>query len=880
MPFPFDPGYDPNMPGAAAAHLSRPYSIFGGQPPPSMPTLDFSGVPGLGGTIWGQGLGMAMQPLMLYAQQQSGLAALQFMGNQNLMDTFRARVAWEQSRRAYSQVAEADFATYQNLFRGIGRLSGAQVDNADVQAAIDRMARLMQGMAPVLADVMPDAFDRMHGIRGSAQVLARGIYLGGRYGLDPSSGYLGYSGDTAAHVARKVYEDLYGPNADLSAMRGIRAGELGSLYDEMQRRGLFGSARSREEVLASPEVANRRVALLTQAQLGGAAGADAARKLVDFDETAVRDFEADRITRAFKKMTGAVSAVKSIFGDMGQPNAPLPALINALQALTQGGMATMNEDQLEMMVRRTRSLARGAGVNIAGVVQMQARAAAIADEMGIDRKFGVLATQGMLAFAQAYSTTGQGDVRGFGVLDKDRLAALDQGLRMAATRSPVVNQMAATLGVYEQLGGAERFGEKSELGALARAIQKGQTEYTFNNKRRSVALTASDWLDLVGRETGDTAFAQGMLYESGRAFEEYKFRYNLGGLGRRLQLGTDVKPFIATQAEAAMAGRLDSAKFAEAVIGADRADLVDPTKRAQAILKRMGAPVNDANVRAVTAAWAAVEGEINRPGSMFSQYGGFLGLLQAQDPRVLAAQEKVWKRAEAQGEMEKTLDALGRGGPLANFFEYLQTASKKDANLGGFLDFMAKTLGGGVTRQQLTDALKRGAGQKAEDLTGNIDKFKAAIDRMRKAMESGSPAEVDAARKEVEALQGELLPAFEALDPTKEAGKKIGAVLGKRRRDRMRGFGIGFDDTEGTKFGVAGIRLDWHDTGAAVDTVRRWLQGEGGGAGGDKKPVQVTLGNQTIKVEVVAGTLKIERDQGKFDRKGPRSAEGDNPVQV
>ena len=49
----------------------------------------------------------------------------------------------------------------------------------------------------------------------------------------------------------------------------------------------------------------------------------------------------------------AMTGLGFAFGDIGKPNAPMVEIINGLQALTQGGLATMDPTRLEMTVRFT-----------------------------------------------------------------------------------------------------------------------------------------------------------------------------------------------------------------------------------------------------------------------------------------------------------------------------------------------------------------------------------------------------------------------------------------------------------------------------------------------------------------------------------------------
>ena len=83
----------------------------------------------------------------------------------------------------------------------------------------------------------------------------------------------------------------------------------------------------------------------------------------------LRQFDANKIGNRLKNMSGAVAAMREIFGDMGKPNAPMSQLIEGLNALTQGGLATMNPAELERTVRTTQVIARTSGMGMQALTE-------------------------------------------------------------------------------------------------------------------------------------------------------------------------------------------------------------------------------------------------------------------------------------------------------------------------------------------------------------------------------------------------------------------------------------------------------------------------------------------------------------------------------
>ena len=100
-------------------------------------------------------------------------------------------------------------------------------------------------------------------------------------------------------------------------------------------------------------------------------------KLQGFDSLA-SNVDAKRSAEAIKKYTGAVAAIRDIFGDNGNPNAPLPALLAALEGLTGGAVGSMKPQKIEATLRQMQATAKEAGI---GFEQMAAMSTQI-DSMG------------------------------------------------------------------------------------------------------------------------------------------------------------------------------------------------------------------------------------------------------------------------------------------------------------------------------------------------------------------------------------------------------------------------------------------------------------------------------------------------------------------
>jgi hypothetical protein len=353
--------------GAPREHpLTRAFGgtpMYGGVPIQPSQMFDLSGIPGFSGNSpMSQMLGMLLQGF-LPALMGPNYVPGQFAPTQNLFDHRYATQHFMQRRRAIETSSAADVETYFKLIRGMARMRGVEYEaGGEQEAAARRFAGDISMITPILGDMMPDLLDKMHGIRGSSQMMARSMFEAGRYQFDPASGRLGMSGDSAGSISKEVFNILYGPGADVSRMKSIGAGRAGQMYDELVRRGYGVPAaldedesrmRLRRELarspgdIRSPELRQRRRELLGDSGAGETdmlAAQDAFAKLggamdrmnPQAMDAALRSFNAAKAAQTIEKMSGAVAAMRDIFGDMGRPNAPMVELLNGLQAMTQG----------------------------------------------------------------------------------------------------------------------------------------------------------------------------------------------------------------------------------------------------------------------------------------------------------------------------------------------------------------------------------------------------------------------------------------------------------------------------------------------------------------------------------------------------------------
>ena len=711
------------MPDPMLQALAGQGTLSGGPSTTMTPDMNLAGLMGVEGPQ-SMLLNMLIQPLIGRFVGDRYMSA-QFSPQLNLYDQLRNRAMFSAQQQAMRLGAEIDQRTYVQMFQGMSAMAGTPFGIRERRAA-QAMAEDLSRIMPMLAPTMPELFDRLHGARGSALIMAQQMNLGGRYMIDPLTGRTGYSVDTVGDVGRRVYDRLYGEGADVRQMRGIGAGRAGQMFDEMSRRGLLGTGLGRDDAL-------ERIARQERTTV------EELRRLDDPTlDSKLRSFEADRIVDRLKNMAGAVAAMQDIFGEMGQPDAPMSVLMNGLQMLTQNGLQSMTPEQAERMVRTTSNVARAAGVQMSTMMELVATGAQRADQLGLDRRFAATAATGGVSFGQAYGSMA-GGLRRFGLADKERATALSQQLELNAAASPIAQQMATVVRLHEEFGG---FAAGSEGEAVYNAIKRGETEYEFGGRRRSVYLPsgtgAGSFLDVMQRSGMRADLTERVRLQAFRN-QETIAENNLGGLARAQQGAADIEPRLfqtfaqtlnagLTPAQRADARLVDAMNRAAA--DATRAQLDAPPEEVMqegavaremlASLRRQGVAVTPEiertvrdNARLAIGNWE----ERVRQDPGLRGYGTGINALMLNNRRVVREARVFQQENEQEGRFQSTMAQLGRSGPAQRLADALMNAGPATS----FQDLVAQVLG-----MQDRDEVARVFGTQLEDLSREATLFRNA----------------------------------------------------------------------------------------------------------------------------------------------------------
>ena len=514
----------------------------------------------------------ALAPQLLQMLMGNSHMPTQFFPEQNVYDQIQANKFYEANQKAMAVAARRDTGAIENTIGGITQMMTGQPLTDVQQARNHRIAGGISQYMPILTQLLgPDLIDQLHGSRGSATIFAQQIHQAMRTSVDPVTGGVGYSGESAGRLAQETFEQLFGQGADIGAMKGMSAGQAGMLVNELQTRGMLGQPlgtlpiaerRSRLPRSLTDDVVNRLAEQLPEVQKivneGGTPNddvlsaacstirsthsrlTDPTAKLTEQDieklpgaSEIIRAGDADRIKQRLGNLSGAVKAMRDIFGDMGNPNAPMREIMNGLDALTQGGMATMSPGELEMMVRKTHSIAKQTGIGMEGMIALTTQNAGLADQLGLDRSFAVSAAQQSALFGAAAGDRLRLDMPAWGALTKEQLTLGDDRLRMHAAASPLANQLNAAMRLADS--GMATPAEGTELASFFKAVREGQSQYDFGGEKRDIVMPHARFTQMLERDAGVKGSEAYAVLMDTTGNQEFGQRYNTTNTVRRVQ---------------------------------------------------------------------------------------------------------------------------------------------------------------------------------------------------------------------------------------------------------------------------------------------------------------------------------------------------------
>lgn len=698
--------------------FAGPGTMFTGSNAGPAPTFNVAEAMGVQGGM-APLLNFAVQGLIPSMFGAKGHQFAQFMPQMNLYEQMRRRSAFEMQQEVVRGASALDRGTYEQMLKGFSNITGTAFGVREQEAA-QTMAKDLSSIMPMLAQVAPDMVDRLHGSRGSAVVMAQRMTRGAQMMMDPSTGQMGLSKESMKSLTENIFENMFGKNADISQMRGITAGQAGGMFDEMTRRGLVGTGP-------------RTLSEIAKEQLGGQMGPqtpdalqktmDDLLKLPDFDQK-MQQFESNRVVDKLKAMSGAVAAMKDVFGENGRPDAPMNEIFNALQQVTQNRMNSMNPEEIEKLVRNVSVTGRMSGMGLQGMMTNIAAAGQVTDRMGLDRAFAPKVATNAAMFSSAFAST-FGNVRGFNFINKEEANMLDMQLSASALSSAEANNQAALLRMADA-GVIPNNAQSKPLMDYIEKVRKGERVDMMTGPEIQKSLQEA------GVDSGNFFAMQRQSNANQAYIDRYK---NIGemarGQGQQRQASRTIQSVFGNELVASIAKSTGGKVENEAAItsalatgllnmtpdelnkyaknDANSMDFLIPKIREAYEKSNPGKSISNEQIKLGLSVGRGSFAEVVK-----NIYGGKVSdssLLATQNTTVLQRREELQKVSEAEASVQSAMAKLGRASPMQRAADALIN-TRSDTDFGTFM----RELFGGISDEKIALAQQEGLGASFEEM--------------------------------------------------------------------------------------------------------------------------------------------------------------------
>lgn len=673
--------------------------------------------------ILGTMAGLAGNAALSNQMQQQGVIP---MGNAgSFMQAQRVNQFQQMQQQVAGGLAPQDADSFYRTFEGIAALTGQPMNREQRQAG-RRVANTIAQFGPTIAAVNPGLLDAIAGPTGSVQAMAAQMMQANRFQIDPTSGAMGFDAESNQRLIGNVFDELYSRD-NMAQMNGIRAGEAGQLYSNLASRGLLGTPGSLRE--------------RTMDFLGGqsrqrldAIGAEAGVQIGNINDLSFQDLEQIRGTEAVQQgltqadtgrisdrlrgYSESISALREVFGENGNPNAPIPLLIQNLEALTQGEMQKFDTASLNKLVRDMQAMSQVSGKSIDQLTAMQQQSNASLVQMGMGRHSAHFAPTGtMLGAAQGAAFAQQGGVTGFGAINREQAEQSAQSLFARGMASEAGN-MYATLGRINDAGG---FDQNTDAGKRLQAIHdaalSGRQTYIdpVDNQEKPLPQRESEvrrliaqggatgvGLDDYNMMLGDRTTNLRMMADDERYqtvatnLQAVEFRNrairNATNRTQNMEVLRGLDPRQRNEAANAM-----STAATDAFFSADPQDMQDSDTRRRVMSEAI---LREAGNRGITMSQAQAEamaeqqfGQLENTATQFGFEGGATEANQMLSPRAVENRRRITDQARARARTNEAMSNLGpKGSMTQRFFDAVQKQGD-DPDEAGIDKLMTDMLG-------------------------------------------------------------------------------------------------------------------------------------------------------------------------------------------
>jgi hypothetical protein len=260
---------------------------------------------------------------------------------------------------------------------------------------------------------------------------------------------------------------------------------VGEGDDRTPRRFSELTAEQKEDVLKQNEgkylqTLNKTLGHVTQFRRddGRTQSAAEIEKLAGYDVLA-RQVDAGKTADTLKEYTGAVAAIREIFGDNGNPNAPMPQLLAALEHLGRGSITQVGAEKVENTLRSMRLAARDAGIGFEQMAGMHGQISAYADTLGVAQPTALQVTHNAMVVARNLRTSGDYNRPVFGRSEPAALAQEAAMMMLHGADSGVSGALQGLVGLVE--ANPDKYKGNEGMQELVKAYRENRETFTLKS---------------------------------------------------------------------------------------------------------------------------------------------------------------------------------------------------------------------------------------------------------------------------------------------------------------------------------------------------------------------------------------------------------------
>jgi hypothetical protein len=655
-------------------------------------------------------------------------------------------------------VAQQDAEALFRNIRGAAALAGMQMNRDQTQAARD-LANTAASMGPTLGLLAPGLLDAISGDTGSVQAMASQLTQANRYRVDPLTGEMGFGAESNQRMVESLFEDMFNQD-NIANMQGLRAGEMGELYSRFSAEGMIGSRQNLRDQTIS---ALRRIQ-----NEGGDIGIEGSANALGIDlsnlegisnqdlaalrresttlTNRITESDTERISGQLQDYVKSLSAIREVFGENGNPNAPIPELIGALEALTNNKMQQFDASRLNNMVRDMQALSQASGKSIDQLTAMQQNNISQINSMtGYGGEhFAATSTNYGVTTGQAFQQVG--GATGFGALSRAEAEQASQSLFNRSMDSEMANALGA-IGRIEETAGINETPAGKDLQAAMRAVRNGDRTYTDSSGvTRRTPTREHEFRSFFARGAVDGVDASDFNLELGKTFgnreqlasdedlqrgavrqQFFEFeRDTIEKAGYEISKRSQFEGVAA--ADRGVASRAVSRAASEAMFSLSAEDFADEDLRRRVMVNAIQAEAagiegfdpDDRQARVLADAIYNQSNKVARDRAGMST----LGLIQTQGRNVSTAQRSAEAQADSRAARNEALSLIGpKGSGMQRFFSALQ--KQGDRGEGADLTTLAGDIFGveDIEADDLSESMQkvRDLRDKSAELSGLLD---------------------------------------------------------------------------------------------------------------------------------------------------------------